>query len=631
MGAMSRNAILLRALLVVCACSPLAAEPNRPQRPNVLLVTLDTTRADHLGCYDATDVSTPNLDALARRGVRFDQAISPAPLTLPSHASMLTGLVPRRHGVRVNALFSLDEEVVTMPAILSRHGYDTAAFVSSVVLDRITGLDRGFRHYDDSVRIGPREAFDYRERAAVQTTDAVIDYLERLEPPFFLWVHYYDPHLPYVPPEPFRGRFGDHPYDGEIAFMDSQFGRLLQAVEGKGGPLLTVVAGDHGESLGEHGEQAHGLFIYQPTQRVPFIAAGQGLPSRKVFAEPVGLVDMAPTVLDLLGLPSLPDTDGRSLLPLIRGKKKESRDYEMESLFPYYAYCWAPLRGLVSGGYKFIDAPAAELYSLAGDQGEEKDVIFEKPELASTLERKLRELTAEDVAQPIPEAEMAEQRRELEALGYLSGSAPRAGGCEIDPKEGVTWIADLEAGRRAYQTGRPAEGIEPLKRLLARNPRNIPALLALSSCHLGAGEPSKAVAACRRAAALQPRDDLVLFNLANALAAAGESGAGESYEQALAINPRFADAYLNYGSLLLKAGSDEEALALLEMARAADVADPDIENRIALLQLKKGNLEAAKAALLRSLELRPRDAATLEALGSIEKLLEIRETPRSNR
>jgi len=625
--------ILVAASAVACADSIRAAAADGQPQASVLLVTLDTTRADHLGCYGAKFAETPNLDALAGRGVLFEEAISPAPLTLPSHASILTGTVPRRNGVRNNALFRLGGDRELLTAILRRNGYRTAAFVSSVVLDRITGLDRGFELYDDSVRVGERVAFDYRERAAAQTNDAVFVSLDRLEEPFFLWVHYFDPHLPYVPPEPFRTRFRDRPYDGEIAFMDRELGRLLAAVGKRARSLLVVVAGDHGESLGEHGEEAHGVFVYQATQRVPLILAGPGLPRGKVVTERVGLVDVAPTVLNILGLPPLPDADGRSLLPLVRGEKSTPGLYELESFFPYYAYGWEPLRGLVRGDYKFIEAPRDELYRLSSDADEKTNLSATRTELASVMADRLNALTEGDTARPLAESpELAEQRRRLESLGYLSGGGSAITDAPIDPKEGITWIADLAAGRRAYQTGRAAEGVEPLRRLLSRNPRNVPALLALANCYLGSGRPLDAVQVNRRALDIQSDDDLVRFNLANALTASDvPDEARQHYERALELNPRFADAYLNYASLLERAGSDGEALALLERARSEGVRDPELESRIALFELKRGNVEAAKGALLRSLELHPRDAATLEALSRIEKLLPLREIPGSNR
>jgi arylsulfatase A-like enzyme/Tfp pilus assembly protein PilF len=618
--------VLAGALMFVVAGTGWASAPEGPTSTSVLLVTLDTTRADHLGCYGAAFAATPNLDGLARSGARFDEAISPTPLTLPSHASIFTGRVPRRHGVRDNALFRLGEEPDVLADVLGRHGYTAAAFVSSVVLDRITGLDRGFRTYDDTVRVGARAAFDYRERAAIQTNDAVLRHLDGLEEPFFLWVHYFDPHLPYVPPEPFRSRFSERPYDGEIAFVDQQLGRLLDAVRKKTPSLLVVVAGDHGESLGEHGEDAHGVFLYRATQRVPLVVAGPGVPRGKVVRERVGLVDLAPTVLDLLGLPPLDDVDGRSLVPLMRGEDLPPRAYELESLFPSYAYGWASLRGLVLGGYKYILAPRSELYRTGADPREAHDLVAKEAERASAMEETLHELIADDAIPPAAgDPELAEQRRRLEALGYLSGSGPPEAGDLVDPKDGIGWIVDLAAGREAYQTGRPSEGIEPLRRLLARNPHNVQGWLALAMCYLGTQQADRAVDAGRRALAIRPDDDLVHFNLANAFAVQGErqtdarTEARQHYERALELNPRFADAYLNYASFLERVGSRSEVRPLLERARLAGVRDPDLEVRIGLIELKRGNVESAKAALRRALELNPRAAGPREALRLIEE------------
>jgi len=251
----------------------LAAAPGQEPAtvPSVLLITLDTTRADHIGCYGAKNAATPNLDRLAAGGVLFGNALSPAPLTLPSHTSLFSGQVPRLHGARDNLNFTVDRSIPLLAERLSSAGWSTGAWVGSVVLDRSTGLDRGFERYDDTVRIGERTAFDYRERAAGHVVDGVLKDLPGFNPPFFLWVHLFDPHLPYVPPEPFRSRFRGRPYDGEIAYMDHEIGRLLGAVKRKSGPLLVVVAGDHGESLGEHDEDGHGVFVYNATQRVPLI------------------------------------------------------------------------------------------------------------------------------------------------------------------------------------------------------------------------------------------------------------------------------------------------------------------------------------------------------------------------
>ncbi len=360
------------------------AKPSgRPARPNLLLITLDTTRADHLGCYGRADAATPNLDALARSGARFEQALSPAPLTLVSHATMLTGLAPRRHGVRDNVVFRLDASHPTLASILGERGYATAAVVAAAVLDRSTGLARGFDSYDDRVRIGERSEFNFEERAASQVTDAARTLLQDLKPPFFLWVHYYDPHAPYVPPEPYAGRFAGRPYDGEIAFMDEGIGGLVAALRAKGLERTTVVAvaGDHGESLGEHGEDRHDLFVYQATQRVPLLIAGPGVPARRRVGANVGLVDLLPTLLDLLGLPAPARIDGRSLVPMLASGGKAmsiedpKRGYEMESFFPAYSYDWAPPLALVSGRFKYVALPRPELYDLVADRSETRDLL----------------------------------------------------------------------------------------------------------------------------------------------------------------------------------------------------------------------------------------------------------------
>jgi len=602
-----RRLVLLVALgLAASACVPQTGESTPP---SVLLVTLDTTRADHLGCYGSPFASTPNLDQLARDGVRFDDALSPVPLTLPSHASILTGMVPRRHGVRNNALFRLGPEPAVLAGELQRHGYRTAAFVSAVVLDRITGLDRGFEHYDDSVRIGSRRAFNYKERAASQTNDAVFDHLESLTEPFFLWVHYFDPHLPFEPPEPFRARFPDRPYDGEIAFMDEQFGRLLRQIRNKTDSLLVVVAGDHGEGLGQHGEEAHGVFVYQATQHVPLIFAGPGVPRGEVVDARVGLVDVA---------------DGRSVAPLLRGREEPSAEYELESLFPLLAYGWAPVRALVTGEYKYIDAPRSELYRLSRDPEELDDLVVSQSQIALEMADDLLALTEDDVVgAPDDDPELAEQKRRLESLGYLGGGGSVAGAGAIDPKDGIVWIADLQAGRRAYQTGRPEEGIEPLERLLSHNPNNVPALLALGICYLGVDQPARAVELNRRALEIRPHDDQAHFNLANALTFLAETrpavfaDAQLHYERALELNPRYAEATLTYSSLFEQQGADDKALALLQRARGAGVRDPEIETRVAVLELKRGNVEAAKDAFRRGLELYPEAPRPLEAMGRI--------------
>jgi arylsulfatase A-like enzyme/Tfp pilus assembly protein PilF len=609
-----------------------AASRPGANRVSVLLVTIDTVRADRLGCYGGQGALTPYLDALARSGTRFERALSPAPLTLPSHASIMTGLVPRRHGVRDNTGFLLQDSIPVLAERLRAAGYRTVAFVSAAVLDRRLGLARGFDTYDDDVRVGAREAFGYQERAASQTTRAVLAHADELTPPFFLWVHYYDPHLPYVPPEPFKTRFAGRPYDGEIAFVDWELGGVLSAARRKTGSLLTIVVGDHGEGLGDHGEESHGALLYQATQHVPMIFTGPGVPGGATVRDNVGLVDIAPTVLDLLGLPPLPGADGRSLAPALRGTEPAVTDYELETLYPYFAYGWAPLRALVRGPLKYIEAPRPELYDLSVDRGESHDAAQRWPAEAGAMAATLARRTEEAAPDPAPanDPDMAEARARIESLGYVGGADrgdPRE--ARIDPKDGVKWLADLDAGRRAVQSGNPAAGIGPLERLLRRNPENVPALLALGQCYLATADSERALSAFRRAVEIQPDDAVARFNLANAFARAadGEADSGTDtawaaqaqaeYERALALNPRYAEAYLNYASMLLALGRGAAGESVLARARGAGVRDPDLETALGMLAHRRGDSAAARAAFERAVALNERAAKALEGLAEI--------------
>jgi arylsulfatase A-like enzyme/Flp pilus assembly protein TadD len=592
-------------------------------RPSVVLVTLDTTRPDHLGSYGAANAQTPRLDELARSGARFEQALSPVPLTLPAHASLLTGRVPRRHGVRDNAGFRLDPGVPLLTDRLGAAGYATAAFVSAAVLDRDGGLARGFTIYDDNVRVGDRRAFDYQERAASQTVDALLPRLPALKAPFFLWIHFYDPHLPYVPPEPYASRFKSRPYDGEIAFMDAQLGRVLDALKRLKTPMYVAVAGDHGESLGEHGEDGHGVFLYQATQHVPLILAGPRIPAGTVVSRAVGLVDVAPTILDLLRLPPLPDADGRSLAPLLRGQQKTAEDYEMETLYPSFSYGWAPLRALCAGAYKYVEAPRPELYELPTDPRETRDLARAKAPRAAELRSELAGLTRGDaIAPPADDSETNERREKLVALGYVSGSAAPASGA-LDPKDGIKLLPDLDAARHAIQLGDPKDALAPLTRLIAANPGNVPAHLLLGQAQLASGRGDDAIATYRSVTALAPNNALAWFNLGNAFA---QKGAGDdaafaeakrSYERALALFPRHTDTYLNLAALHAARKDAEQSRQTLLRARAAGVSDPTIETELGVLETTRKDQRAARAAFERALALNPRQAEALEGMGQL--------------
>ncbi len=473
-----------------------ATGPDPPlARPSLLLVTLDTTRADRIGCYGAHGAATPTLDGLARRGVRFAEAISPAPLTLPSHATILTGRSPRELNVRDNGGYHLSEREVTLAERLRDSGYRTAAFVSALVLHRATGIAQGFGHFDDRLPLGSAATPPGLQRDARQAVDAAAGYLADLEPPYFLWIHFYDPHLPYRPPEPYASRFAGRPYDGEIAHADAELGRLLTLLAARGleRNLVVAVAGDHGESLGEHGEAAHDVFIYQATQRVPLLLAGPGVPSGVVIAQRVGLIDVAPTLAELLGVP-FGEARGRSLVALLAEtqagstRQTETATYELESVLPARAYGWSPLFGAVRGSLKYIDAPRPELYDLERDPAETSNLLDgskQDPATAGAAESGralaawVRERFGVDARAEFAARAHAggsrddpERRAQLEALGYAGGARPASGSPALDPKDGIALIGTLDRARELLSSGRPAEAALAAQRVLARDPRN---------------------------------------------------------------------------------------------------------------------------------------------------------------
>jgi arylsulfatase A-like enzyme/Tfp pilus assembly protein PilF len=606
-----RGSIVLLWAAVSALGVGLAVAEDRPQVPtSVLLITLDTTRADRLGCYGGQDAMTPYLDRLAKSGARFEQALSPSPLTLPSHVSILTGRVPRRHGVRADGRV-LDDSIPVLAERLGEAGFRTAAFVSAAALDRITGLDRGFDIYDDTVRVGRRETFNYEERPADRTTRAVLERIDEVTPPFFLWVHYRDPHLPYVPPEPFKTRFAERPYDGEISFVDWEMGGVVSAARQKAESLITIVAGNHGESLGEHGETSHGIFLYQSTQRVPLIVAGDGIPAYKLVRRNVGLVDIAPTILDLLELPPMNDVDGRSLVPALRGETLDAADYEMETYFPWFAYGWVPLRALVRGSLKYVDSPLPELYDLQVDRREAHDIARRWTGEAKALATALDDLTR------------GSGPEEDASLSRGDGDPDEA---TVDPQVGISWLADLETGRRALDRGNPAAAIPALERLLSRNPQNVPAMLLLGRSYLATGNVDRAVTLFRRALEAHPEDPVAHLHLAGALArksstdpTAGPAARAE-FDRALQLNPRLADAYLGYVSFLYGQGEVGAAAALFRRARAEGVRDPDLETEIGLLSLTRGDLDGARAAFENAVALNEDAARALQELGDIAYL-----------
>ena len=425
-----------------------AAPP--PRRLNLVLVTIDTLRADRLGCYGYSKIETPNLDKLAQRGVLFENAVTHTPLTAPSHASMFTGLYPTVHKIRDTGGFVMQSPHQTLPEVLHQQGWDTAAFVGASVLKKQFGFNRGFAVYDDEMpKPDPRQlSGDYADRRAGEVVDRATAWLaSQSGKPYFLWVHLFDPHSPYNPPSPFREKYRATPYDGEVAYTDRQLGRLFAAVAKKSLPENTLIAvlSDHGESLSEHGEYTHGVFLYDSTLRIAFLLAGPAVPSGLRVTQQARAIDLLPTVLELMGIKAPPGVQGTSLAPAFTGKPLAAPYAYIETLYPKINMGWAELRGIRTNRWKYIRAPKPELYDLLQDPAEATNVIGSHPAEVRQLEANLNGVAGgvEKVG-----TTMVDQRTltQLRSLGYLGGSSAREytlTGKGIDPKDRLNVLKSL--------------------------------------------------------------------------------------------------------------------------------------------------------------------------------------------
>ncbi|HSM14122.1 MAG TPA: sulfatase-like hydrolase/transferase, partial [Thermoanaerobaculia bacterium] len=598
------------------------AHAGAPARPNLVLITLDTTRADHLGAWGHGPARTPRLDRLAREGVRFERCDTAAPITLPSHATILSGLFPPRHGARDNGTFALGARVETVAEALAADGFDTAAVVSAVVLARRHGLDQGFRVYDDDLGAGYAQGTEVAERDARAATDAALARLGELRAPFFLWAHYIDPHEEYRPPSRFADAATgpDRLYDGEIAYVDDEVGRLLDALPGN---TVVVVVGDHGEQLGEHGESTHGLLLNRGVRRVPLLLWGAGIPAGRTPGCLVRTADVAPTLLELAGLAPPTGLDGRSLLPLLgSGEPRCDRVSYTESYLPFFAYRWYPLRSISDGGALYLQAPVPSLYRLDLDPGETVDLAAAEPALAGIWRDRLRRLLEAAGESLEPELESGEalseeQLRQLASLGYLGGSGGgRVSGELPDPRSRLDVARELHEAAAGVQQGRCAEVLDPLLALARRDPHNFPALTLAGQCLRDAGRREEAAALFRRAAVENDRSTVPPANLGALYLELGRREEAErELRRALVLDPAESVSAARLARLLRENGRGPEAIAVLDRARAAGAhaAPLFLERGTALAEA--GRLEPALADFLEAARRDPSDPTALENAG----------------
>jgi len=558
-------------LALLCVIAGGVALYGRWTRPlNVLLITLDTTRADRLGCYGHSAAQTPFLDQLARKGVLFERAYAPVPLTLPSHASMLTGLYPPEHGLRNNGQAALPQGLPTLATELQSAGYETGAFVAAFVLDHKFGLQRGFDTYDDDLsQSDPSLHGHHQYRDGSLVVDAALEWLlPRSRKPFFCWVHLFDAHYPYLAHEDrFGNQFVDQPYDGELAYLDEQVGRLISTLEESGAldHTTVVIVGDHGESLGEHGELTHSMTIYDATLRVPLmiVSPGESRPGHRV-AEPVSLVDLTPTLLDRLGRKPLPQVSGRSLRAALRGEPLTTLPCYAETDEPYHVGHWSPQRALVTPQWKYIRSPRAELYDLIADPSELRNLASEMPDQVQKLEG---ELTAweERMNQRLAEnvALTEQERRALSGLGYASyrqgiGEEERP---LLDVKDMLAFHYKLNDAVAMNDAGHYDMAEPILREVLVADQYYFAAHGELGRCLLKQNRLPEAVQSLRRAMELDPGADGVQSILGAVLFLQEDyAAAAEALELAIRLNPDQHQNHFNLGMTLEKLGRSDEAI-----------------------------------------------------------------------
>lgn len=611
---------LLSAALVGCGEAPRDGAPPHPPappasaawRPNVLVVTLDTTRADALGCYGATHGYTPTLDALAARGIRFAAARAPTPVTMPSHATIFTGSYPFQHGVRDNGTFVLGDGAVTLAERLRDAGYATAAIPAAFVVDSSFGLAQGFERYDDLSLAQSASGGEGEERSADEVVERAQAFLAAHDPsrPFFLWTHFFDPHFPYAPPAALQAAhpFDDQPqkkgntraklrhlYELELAHLDAQFAQLLAALEPFGGAAetLIVVVGDHGEGLGDHGEASHATFVYDSTLAVPLLIAHARLPAGRVVDTAVSSVDVTPTVVALLGLPQ-EGTFGAPLAPLWEGAPFEpQRAIYFENCSTWFTSGWAPLFGVVEGRWKTIVGPEIRLFDVVADPDEKRDVAAAHPEIVEAARARLADY-AEQTLAAARHAPDADELAALQRLGYVQSSeSSRRGGLAppgwqpkgaLTPEQGLANQKRFTEANQLWQRGQKGEAIEQLLALAREEPENSHYAEIAAALLYEMGRAAEALPLVERAVELSEN----VGNRATLAACLFAVGRKEESLQALAATvekfPRTVSARFSWARALLDAGRREEALAALAPLEQQLPADAPLRAQLEALQ-----------------------------------------------
>jgi arylsulfatase A-like enzyme/Flp pilus assembly protein TadD len=559
---------------------------------NILLITIDTLRPDRLSCYSKEYGRTPHIDALAHRGAIFKKAIAHTPTTLPSHTNILLGTTPLHHGVRSNSMFLVPQHFLTLAEHLKSEGYATGAFVGAYVLDSRVGLDQGFDVYDDFLpdrSSSPFASSGYAERKAEEVVESARQWLEKQNSRWFCWIHIWDPHAPYSPPQPFHDRYTDDPYAGEVAYVDGELGKLFEYLQVRDLTDRThiMLTGDHGESLGEHNEMTHGHFAYNSTLWIPLILAGPKIEACRIETY-VTHTDIFPTICDLVKIDKPAHLHGISLLPLIAGKKGPQRSIYFESMSPFYDRGWAPLRGYVAGGIKFMDSPIPEVYELANDF-DEKNNLATKTDLTPYRKRlkKLEERYGSNTKAERQKTIDPKAMEKLRSLGYISTSAKQKKttfGPEDDLKTLIAFEDKLYQAVALYEEGRTQDSIQTLKDIIEARADFESAYISLAKIYESNGQLKEAL---------------------------------QTMEEGYARNPENFEILSKYGKLCARAGLYENAEGALKQALAIVDFDPAVWNQLGVVYMRTKQEERAFEHFNKSLALDKNNAEALNNLGII--------------
>jgi arylsulfatase A-like enzyme/Tfp pilus assembly protein PilF len=582
--------------------------PSNLARPqNVILITIDTLRADHLGCYGYARAQTPNIDRWAGQGVRFLNATSTTPLTLPSHSSIMTGTFPLEHGVRDNGGFYLDDKWNTLAEVLQTSGMKTGGFVSAFVLDHRWGIAQGFQEYFDHFELSKFKmvSLDSVQRRGDESLDEALSWVDKNKSSrFFAWIHFYDPHTPYDPPDPFRSDFQDRPfglYDGEISYVDNLIGRIQDYLE-KNNLIHTtavVLTSDHGESLGEHQETGHGFFIYDATMHVPLILLIPGQ-DPAVIQEQVRSIDIYPTICDVLGVRPDSAVRGVSLLPLVSGKSLPQRLIAYsESYYPRFHYGWSELKALRTAEYKYIDAPDKEFYRLSEDPEEKNNVYSLRREKAAPFETELTKLILQDSGIKMAQAVDDDSLEKLQALGYIGSFTPLKQGEQEgslpDPKMKIQLYNKLKLAQWYSAEGKTPEAFESIRKVITEDPGILEAHLVLGNLYSKEKNYQEARASFQKALELNPDFSAAVFALAKAYKDEGKwDAATAGFERLTKIDTHDSKPYFHLGDIAMTQKKYQDALAYYRKAVDLDPEQAGSRNRLAACYLEMEKYDEAE-------------------------------------